>query len=236
MSIPTPNCRHRVDRSHIDIRKSVAVFGFVLLTIACAARADELQAVWRTQSLTVHYRSGSFLYSCGMLTRKVGLVLQAIGATRIRIEQARCAATNVGNGPLQIASMRVSFDSPVPASIVSAAELEGNSARARLLERLGASTAPTGPFNADFRSIDLGADESLDLAASDCELLQVLRRRVITRMAVEVMAQSACSSAPHRLARLHFKARALMPAGPRTTSFAGGPNAEDNVLRWRPKH
>jgi hypothetical protein len=176
------------------------------------ARADGVEAVWRTQSLTFDYVSRNFMYACESLPGKVVLVLHAVGARNIRIEQAHCDANSAGNGPMQIATMRIQFASPALSTPAQRAEAERDAARARLLERFGLASAMTTAFHATFRDVDLGADQRLKLAASDCDLMRALKRRVISRMAVQVIAQEvSCSSSPQRLRGLRFKARVLAP-------------------------
>lgn len=190
-----------------------------LLAIAClvlpwVARGETEHGLWKSQQIEMLYRGRITMYDCDVLRHKVQQVLGTIGAHEsTEVNTTNCSNLLLSaNSSVQVATLHISIVSPARVTPQLRAELARDWSRQELLDRLGAKHVPSEEFPVYWRSVDVAGDERLKLTARDCELLQQLRKQVLPKLAVKVMARdSHCSTSPQRLRAPRLKIMALMP-------------------------
>lgn len=144
-----------------------------------------VEAVWKVQSLRFAYSGYATVYSCDSLLEKVRDILQVLGAREtLRIRSWGCTDM------MTHGQMEITLESPVeatPENIQALTTYDGTQqliARVRN-ERLDrAEELPR--FPATWKTVSMSRDRQLKLGASDCELVEQLRRNVFPSMSIRV--------------------------------------------------
>ena len=102
-----------------------------------------------------------------------------------RAASSRCVSQNT----------KITVSAPRNSPIIAA-----NKATKELTERLTGRKDPlqTDPFPAQWKTVDLARDRKLDLEPGDCELMEGLKKEVLPKLSVKVLADRV-SCTPHDL-------------------------------------
>jgi hypothetical protein len=161
----------------------------IVLAAALTAHAadlqqrDDIEAVWKAQSIVFQYRSEGRLYPCDILKYKIGMILRRLGA-RESLALRRSGCHDLAGH----ARFEVLLESPVEATADNIRDITRYDSEDELVARVRGvplpSPADVERFPAAWESISL---RKLDLDAGDCALVQQLRRQILSKMSVEVM-------------------------------------------------
>jgi hypothetical protein len=171
------------------------------------------EAVWRKQDVIFVYRSGTTYYNCSALQDKLRVILMQIGARHDVIVQPHACLDVAG-----IVHFQVTLHSPVPATEQNVKALTTYDSQDVLAARVRGEqlfTADELPrFAAEWRTVSFARDRKLRLDAADCELVQQLRRQVLSKLAVKVTHEAHCSIMSRNLGppRLTVSALVALPS------------------------
>jgi hypothetical protein len=161
---------------------------------AVADSASSVQAVWQPVEIKYSYVGFTTAYECDAFESKVKSILLKLGAApQTRVQANGCINTR----PSRNFFVTVTTATPIPAS---EAKEPANKATKELAERLTGKKDPlqTDPFPAQWQTVDLSRDRKLDLDPGDCELMEGLKKEVLPKLSVKVIADRV-NCTPHDL-------------------------------------
>jgi hypothetical protein len=168
-----------------------------------------VEAVWQVQSLRFAYSGYATVYSCDSLLEKVRDILQVLGAREtMRIRSWGCTDM-VTHG-----FMEITLESPVEATPENVQAVTTYDSTQQLVARVRnerldrAEELPR--FPATWKTFSM-KEKPLKLGASDCELVEQLRRDVFPRMSIRVERDRLrCSVAFGNLGQPQLRVAALV--------------------------
>jgi hypothetical protein len=186
--------RH-VQRSRFPIRW-MSVVGVAFLTTVSAQSTDvsgdsqEVDAIWRVQSLPFTFRGRNVLYTCAAFEKKLEAILLAVGAHPSLIIQLSCKPDVVTDR----VEARIALATPVAATPENIATATTVDSRRALLARLQKTPLPTPSaiekFHASYRVVSLEDKTDLRLEPSDCELLIAVKEQLLPKLEVQIQKKS----------------------------------------------
>lgn len=188
-----------------------ACLALLIMPLAWAEKEpqDPVEAVWRAQRVTFHYRSEGKMYRCDALEHKIRGILAQLGA-RDQVVIRRISCRDFATA----ARVEVIMESPVVATEENIRELTQYDTEDELIARLRGVALPNPEelerFPAVWESIALQRAPKIYLETSDCALVQQLRRQVLPKMSVQIVKdidRVDCSQASPRLTVLALVAR-----------------------------
>jgi len=159
-----------------------------------ADNAQSVQSVWKPVEIKYSYVGFTTAYECDAFESKVKSILLRLGAApQTRVQANGCINTR----PSRNFFVTVTTATPIPAS---EAKEPANKATKELAERLTGKKDPlqTDPFPAQWQTVDLSRDRKLDLEPGDCELMEGLKKEVLPKLSVKVLADRVTCT-PHDL-------------------------------------
>ena len=203
--------RKLLDR--IALIMCVGIASAVALTVRAAdlERADDIEAVWKAQSIVFDYRSEGRMYRCDILEYKIRVILRQLGARdTLALRRSGC------HDLAERARFEVLMEFPVTATAGNVREITSYDGEDELIARLRgvqlASPMDLERFPATWQSVSL---RTLDLDAGDCALVQQLRRQIMPKMSVQVTKDIEgvdCSQELAGFASPRLRVFALLPA------------------------
>jgi hypothetical protein len=188
-----------------------ACLALLVLPLAWGEKApqDPVEAVWRAQRVTFHYRSEGKIYRCDNLEHKIRGILAQLGARdQIVVRSIAC------HDFATVARVEVIMESPVVATEENIREITRYDTEDELIARVRGVTLPNPEelerFPAVWESIALQRAPRIYLETGDCALVQQLRRQVLPKMSVQIVKdidRVDCSHASPRLTVLALVAR-----------------------------
>jgi len=140
-----------------------------------AAPADSQSAVWKPKELTFVFMGFTAHYSCDGLRDKVRHVLGELGArSDLKVDYYGCSSP---------------FGSPDP--------FPGVRIKMQVLEPAGASDKSTDVVGAHWQRVDLHLDKDPVWEASDCELLEQIKQKILPLFATRHV-DFASNCVPHQ--------------------------------------
>jgi hypothetical protein len=171
-----------------------------------------LSAIWRTHSVNFDYHSTSVQYSCSGLRNKIGSILRAIGAHDSLSVEMQCNGRSLATD----ARAQIVVRTPVEATeenVRIATDYDGRDrlvARMRNVDLPGASDIQR--FAAEWRTISLSRDRSVQLDSGDCDLLRGMREQVFPKLSIQVTRTSSqCATGTATRMRPKLEVVALVP-------------------------
>lgn len=153
----------------------------MLVMLPTIASANRIEAVWKPQRFSFLFVSQSVIYTCDALQRMLRAALLTLGAHERMIIDARECSRSGGM------RLHVTFMSPIEATEENIRAIVTFDTEAQLIARLRGIELPTAEelprFPAEWQTISLGQNRELRLDASDCELIEQIRRQLLPRMA-----------------------------------------------------
>ena len=159
-----------------------------------ADSTGSVQSVWKPVEVKYSYVGFTTAYDCDSFESKVKSILLKLGAApQTRVQANGCINTR----PSRNFFVTVTTATPIP---VSEAKEPANKATKELTERLTGKKDPlqTDPFPAQWQTVDLSRDRKLDLEPGDCELMEGLKKEVLPKLSVKVLADRVTCT-PHDL-------------------------------------
>jgi hypothetical protein len=201
-------------------RRFAIVVGLAALLSSAFAAAETtsdagVDAVWKPQRLAFEYRGYSTVYSCRSLKRKLHDILLSIGAREdLRVSGYACDEQG------SVASFEISFHSPVEATPENVRALTSYDSQDELIARTRGETLPSAQdlprFPAVWKTVSFARDRELKLQPGDCELMEAVRRQILPRLSVRIVADRIrCSSAFGNIGPPRLTVTALVPAASR---------------------
>jgi hypothetical protein len=177
------------------------------------AAAEHIEAVWQAHVLNFEYRGFDTLYTCQSLKRKLRTILRNVGAREgVKLRDYGCEDLS------GIARFQVAFESPVAATPENIAAATQFDSRDALVARMRGEPLPTAEdvqrFPAVWKTVSFVRDRELRIAPGDCELVQQLRRQILTRMSVQVVSDEVRCSSFGNISKPRLTVAALVPASP----------------------
>jgi hypothetical protein len=172
---------------------------------------ESVMAVWKPQQVDFEYRGYSTAYSCRGLEDKLELILRSVGAREdVQLRSYAC------DEQIGIAKFQISLQSPVVASEDNVRELTTHDAKGELIARVNGEKLPSAAdlprFTAVWKTVSFARDRRMRLERGDCELVQQLRRQILTRMSVRVVKDNVrCSSSMGNIGPPRLTVSALVP-------------------------
>ena len=194
---------------------AVAIVYMTMATTAFAdapAEGESVQAVWKPQQVNFEYRGYSTTYSCRGLQDKLEVILLSVGAREdVQLNDYAC------DEQIGIARFQILLQSPVVASEENLRELTTYDAKGELIARVNGEQLPSAAdlprFTAVWKTVSFARDRRMRLERGDCELVQQLRRQILTRMSVHVVKDNVrCSSAMGNIGPPRLTVSALVRA------------------------
>jgi len=189
------SCLKPLAKSRSPIGREILSAGLIVavLFLAGVARAETIDAIWKTHRVIFQYSGGNTAYSCDALRAKLRAILQRVGAhPDMRVVTA--SSCNEVSGDL---TFNVLFRTPVPATEANLQTATGYDAREVLAARVRGEQLATledvERFPAEWRTIALSRDFRLGLGPSDCALMQQVASELFSQMSVHTISQSVCS-------------------------------------------
>lgn len=173
----------------------------VSITAGAQPPQDPVEAVWRTQRLTFHYRSEGNMYRCDILEHKIRKILEQLGASaRLIVRGVACRDFS------GVAQLEVVMESPVIATPENIREITQYDSQDELIARLRGTPLPSAEslerFPAVWESIAIHRAPKVHVGMNDCALVQQLRRQILPKMSVQIIKdidRLDCSQANPRL-------------------------------------
>lgn len=171
-----------------------------------------LSAIWRTHNLNFDYHSTSVQYSCSGLQNKIGRILRAIGAHDSVSVQMQCN----GRSFTTDARAQIVVTTAVEATEENVRIATDYDGRDRLVARMRNVSLPGASdiqrFAAEWRTVSLSRDRSVQLDSGDCDLLRGMREQVFPKLSIQVTrASSHCNSGTATRVRPTLEVAALVP-------------------------
>lgn len=162
---------------------------FCLSVCSPAGAANEVDAVWKPQRLTFSYVGLTSQYACHEFESRVRQILLVLGAHEsIQIDRRQCSAAAGMH-------LHITFMSPIEATPENVRAITTFDSQEQLIARLKGIDLPSAEnvirFPAVWQEVSLSRDRRIGLRAGDCELLEQVRRQLVT--------QFATRSVPRRL-------------------------------------
>jgi hypothetical protein len=153
---------------------------------ASDAPQDPIEAVWRPQRVTFHYRSEGRMYACDILEHKVRRILTQLGAReQIVVRSAGCRDF------ARTAQLEVIMQSPVIASPENIRAITEYDSQDELIARVRGVHLPAAEdlerFPAVWASISIQRAPKVYVEKADCALVQQLRRQILPKMSVQIV-------------------------------------------------
>jgi hypothetical protein len=167
---------------------SISVLGIAQSFDARAAddADEEIDAIWRVQSLPFLFRGHRVFYNCAAFQKKLQAILLSVGAHPSLIIQASCKPDSVTDR----IEVRIALATPVEATQANIAAATKFDSKRELLARVQGTALPTASaiekFRASYRTVNLDNAADLRLEPSDCELVIALRDRLFPKINVTV--------------------------------------------------
>lgn len=174
-------------------RLRIMVLGTVLamssLVGARAARGEaeaSVDAIWKAQRIDFEYRAGGAAYSCSGLKAKIERILVRVGAG-----EAIALSTYFCDDLTGIARLQIAFESPIEATVQNVQEANAYDSHDVLIARARGealeSTNSVQRLRAEWQTVSFARDRRMRLAPADCELVEQLRRQVLSRMSLRIV-------------------------------------------------
>jgi hypothetical protein len=191
---------------------------YIAIAAPFAAVADapgegqSVEAVWKPQQVSFEYRGYSTTYSCRSLEDKLKLILRTVGAREdVQLHSYAC------DEQIGIARFQIALQSPVVASAENLRELTTYDAKGELIARVNGERLPSAAdlprFTAVWKTVSFARDRRMRLERGDCELVQQLRRQILTRMSVHIVKDNVrCSASMGNVGPPRLTVSALVPA------------------------
>lgn len=143
-----------------------------------------IEAVWHLQEIKYSYTGFTTAYDCDAAQRRIKNILLALGAHQnTKVYAGGCRP----NHPSRQFFVTITTATPVAAT--SASTLPSAESEQKLLQRMGMKSAiGKDAFRAQWKTIELSRDRTLDLNPGDCELMEGLRDHVFPKLSVRVLA------------------------------------------------
>jgi hypothetical protein len=200
----------------------LAIVALALLSTA-TAHADlpdeTLDAVWRTQIISFVYRGYSTFYTCRSLENKLEAILSTMGARDdLRVDRFGC------DEEMGIARFRLTFNSPVEATADNVAALTHYDSQEVLIARVRGETLASAEdlprFPAVWKTVTFARDRTLRLRSGDCELVEQVRRQILSRMSVRIINDRVRCSEFGNISPPRLTVAALVAAPPAPVALA----------------
>ena len=164
-------------------------------TVSRAQSGETIEAVWKPHIIAFEYRGYNTIYSCRELAKTLEAILESIGA-RDDI-RARGLACDDASGT---ARFQIVFHAPIEATPENVHALTQYDSEDALVARIQGQRLPSAEdlerFPAVRKTVAFARNRKLRLTGGDCELVQQVRRQILTRMAVEIVSDNVrCSMA-----------------------------------------
>jgi hypothetical protein len=163
--------------------------------VAAADPAPEpVDAVWKPYNIRFEYRAYSTIYTCGSRRSTLETILETLGAREdLQVKGFACDET------MGLARFQIAFNAPVEATSENVHALTRRDEHDALIARVRgerlADPEDLPRFPAVWRTISFARDRALRLRGGDCELVQQVRRQVLSRMSVRIVNDRVrCSS------------------------------------------
>lgn len=223
------------NRFMTGVRRAPLAFGAALLGLLvamspagaaeeAAAAAEPISAVWQPQEINFYLYTRTSAYSCQALADKVLRLLRELGADKAStVRISGC----YGNELTRMPYLRIKLVSPVKATPQVLAELEKSRSTRELAARVKGErpSQSTEQFPAQWRKVSLSRGK-LDLQEGDCELIDELKREVLSKLAIRVV-KDEMNCIPYNLTlgqpRLEVEALTRMPQ-PDAAALPAQPN------------
>lgn len=168
----------------------LAVLALSIADVSMGAGAptpqDPVEAVWRAQRLTFHYRSEGRMYSCDVLQHKIRNILTQFGARGQVVVRGVSCRDFAG-----LVQLEVIMESPVIATPENIHAITRYTSEDELIARLRGVPLPTAEdlerFPAVWASISIQRAPKVYLEKADCALVQQLRRQILPKMSVQIV-------------------------------------------------
>lgn len=188
---------------------TIAGIALVLMGATASAAPDYVTAVWRQQSLDFAYQGTTTAYSCSTLQRRLEAILRSVGARDgISIVMQRC--TDQAD-----AFMQITLESPVEATEANVAAVTQHTGTEELVAKVRNEALPTAEnierFSAEWRTVSMSRDRTLQLESGDCELVKQLRRDVFPHLSIRIVRDNLrCSAAFGNIGKPQLSVAALI--------------------------
>jgi hypothetical protein len=162
------------------------------LTLTASASEASIEAVWKPQRATFSFVSPTTFYSCGELENRLRSVLIVLGAhEEMVVDRSQCSR----DGGMRL---HITFMSPIEATSENVRALTTLATEEHLIARLKGIELPAAEdlrrFPAEWQSVSISNDRRLRLRASDCELIEQIRRQLLSHLALRnVSRRLVCS-------------------------------------------
>jgi hypothetical protein len=174
------------------VRSALAATCLSALALNAMASDAGIEAVWKPQRVTFSFISTTTFYSCGELEHRLRSVLIVLGAHEDMVVDRRQCAPDRGM------SLHFTFMSPIEATSENVRALTTFATEEQLIARLKDIKLPEAEdlrrFPAEWQSVSLSSDRRLRLRASDCELMEQIRRQLLSHLQLrKVSRRLVCS-------------------------------------------
>ena len=191
---------------------AIVGLAFLSTTSAYADSPDEtIDAIWRTQTISFVYRGYSTFYTCRSLENRLEAILSTMGARDdLRVSRFGC------DEELGVARFRLTFNSPVEATADNVAAATHYDSRDVLTARVRGETLASAEdlprFPAVWKTVSFARNRKLRLTSGDCELVEQVRRQILPRMSVRIIADRVHCSSFGAISPPRLTVAALVPA------------------------
>jgi hypothetical protein len=176
----------------VRVRAAFVAICLGVVTLSATANEASIEAIWKPQRVTFSFTSQSTFYSCNELENRLRRVLLVLGAhEQMHVDRSQCS-------PQTQLRLNITFSSPIEATAENVRALTTFTTEDQLVAQLRGIELPTAEdlrrFPAEWQTISLSRDRRLRLRASDCELLEQIRRQLLLQLATrDVSRRIVCS-------------------------------------------
>jgi hypothetical protein len=175
------------------VRTALAAICMGAFTLDAIASEPAIEAVWKPQHATFSFVSLTTFYTCGELEHRLKRVLIVLGAhEEMYVDRRQCSMD-------RDMRLHITFMSPVEATPQNVHALTTFSTEQQLIARVKGIELPVAEdlrrFPAEWQAISLSNDRRLRLRGTDCELMEQIRRQLLSHLAIrDVSKRLVCSS------------------------------------------
>jgi hypothetical protein len=174
------------------VRGACCALWLCAFTLNAIASEASIDAVWKPQRATFSFVSSTTFYTCDELEHRLKRVLIVLGAhEEMYVDRRECSS----NGDMRL---HITFMSPIEATSENVRALTTFATEEHLVARLKGIELPAAEdlrrFPAEWQAISLSNDRRLRLRATDCELMEQIRRQLLSHLAIrDVSRRLVCS-------------------------------------------